>query len=198
MQELWATVGLVAAVFVATNVDDIFILVALFANPRFRTGQIVAGQLLGMLVIVGLSLAAAWLALRLAPGLVGLLGFVPLALGLYELVERVRGTSEDDDSAVSMGAGGVLAVTLITVANGGDNVALYVPLFAAQGVGAAALSAGSFLALTLGLCWLARSLVVHPRLGAPLRKYGAALAPFVLIGLGLLILIDSGALRLLF
>jgi cadmium resistance protein CadD (predicted permease) len=128
---------------------------------------------------------------------VGLLGFAPLALGLYELLQRVRGVHEDDDLAASPGAAGVLAVTLITVANGGDNVGLYVPLFAAQGVRAAALSAGIFLVLTLGLCAIARWLVAQPRLGAPLRKYGALLTPFVLIGLGLFILIDSGAFRLL-
>jgi cadmium resistance protein CadD (predicted permease) len=64
-------------------------------------------------------------------------------------------------------------------------------------VRAATFSAGIFLVLTLGLCAIARWLVVQPRLGAPLRKYGALLTPFVLIGLGLFILIDSGALRLL-
>ena len=93
----------------------------------------------------------------------------------------MRGTSEDDDSAASRGAGGVLAVTLITVANGGDNVALYVPLFTAQGVQAAAFSAASFLVLTFGLCALARWLVMHPRLGAPLRKYGALLARSLIV-----------------
>jgi cadmium resistance protein CadD (predicted permease) len=196
---LWGTLGLVLTLFVATNIDDIFILIALFANPRFRPGQIVAGQLLGMLVLIALSLGAAWLALALAPAWVGLLGFAPLALGLFELWERWRGEA-DDDAAHAPGehGGAVAAVTLITLANGGDNVALYVPLFAAQGAHEAALSAGLLLVLTLVWCAGARSLVEHAWLGGHIRRYVTPVTPFVLIGLGLYVLIDSGAWQLLF
>jgi cadmium resistance protein CadD (predicted permease) len=52
-----------------------------------------------------------------------------------------------------------------------------------------------FAALTLLWCFAASGLVRHTALGKPLRRYGHVLLPFILIGLGGLILYRSGALR---
>jgi len=40
-------------------------------------------------------------------------------------------------------------------------------------------------------------LVKHPALGPPLSRYGHRVVPFVLIGLGFLILLEAGSFKLL-
>jgi cadmium resistance protein CadD (predicted permease) len=194
--QLVAAIGLALALFVATNIDDIFILLALFSNPGYRPAQVVAGQMLGMALVIALSIAGAFLALAIAPMYVGLLGFVPLALGILKLVRK----HEADDTAAPDAASGalrMLAVTAITVANGSDNIGVYVPVFATSGRVHVAIYAVTMLVATAGLCWLAHALIQHPRLGAPIRRYAGPITPFVLIGLGVYILIESRAFAVL-
>ena len=51
-----------AAAFIATNIDDIFILMLLFAqtNDRIEKGRVAAGQYLGMVVLTAVSLLGAF------------------------------------------------------------------------------------------------------------------------------------------
>lgn len=84
-----------------------------------------------------------------------------------------------------------LAVGAVTLANGGDNVAVYTPLFATRGAGAVTLLVGVF-AVMMAL-WLlaAHALVRHPALGPPIRRIGRYALPLVLIGLGILIVAEA-------
>jgi cadmium resistance protein CadD (predicted permease) len=91
----------------------------------------------------------------------------------------------------------MLAVTAITVANGSDNIGVYVPVFATSGRVHVAIYAVTMLVATAGLCWVAHALIQHPRLGAPIRRYAGTITPFVLIGLGVYILIESRAFAVL-
>jgi cadmium resistance protein CadD (predicted permease) len=97
--------------------------------------------------------------------------------------ERERGPGE--------GRAGAIAVAAVTIANGADNMAAYVPFFASREVGELAGVAAVFAALTALWCVAAFWLVHHPTLGAPLRKYGAALLPIVLIVVGLTIFFEA-------
>jgi cadmium resistance protein CadD (predicted permease) len=54
-----------------------------------------------------------------------------------------------------------------------------------------------FVAMTAFWCFAARSMVNHPKLGKPIRRYGHRFAPIVLIGLGILIIYRTGSLGLL-
>jgi cadmium resistance protein CadD (predicted permease) len=81
----------------------------------------------------------------------------------------------------------LLAVAAVTVANGGDNLAAWIPLFTRQP--ARLLVDGLlFAALTALWCWLGWRLVQWPRLGDALRRHGDLLLAVVLIVLGLLLL----------
>jgi cadmium resistance protein CadD (predicted permease) len=53
-----------------------------------------------------------------------------------------------------------------------------------------------FAVLPLVWCFVALWLVRHTALDRPLRRYGHVLLPFILIGLGVLILYRSGAANL--
>ncbi|HEX8906374.1 MAG TPA: cadmium resistance transporter, partial [Longimicrobiaceae bacterium] len=83
-----------------------------------------------------------------------------------------------------------LAVAAVTVANGGDNLGVYIPLFASA-PGAIPVYAAIFAVMTALWCWAGHRLVRIPWIGDRLRRYGHVLLPLVLIALGLWIL--SGA-----
>lgn len=193
MIDWFASLGLALALFVATHVDDLVIVPALFLHPGLRPGQIVVGQLIGMAVLIGLSLAGSSFALALAPRHVSLLGVVPLAIGVWQAVaqlRRRRDGSEDDDAPQIGRAGAVVAVAALALASGGDNLAIYVPAFATRGGAERALWASAFMLLTVGWCGAAYAIVRHPRWGVSVRRYLTPLAPVVLIVLGLVLLLD--------
>jgi cadmium resistance protein CadD (predicted permease) len=193
---LW--IGL--ALFASTNVDDLFVLLFFFADPGFRSRQVVLGQYLGMVVLIGLSLLGA-LATRVIPlEYVGLLGFVPLALGVTKLVALRK--PADDDALGSASPGRLaglkpLAVAAVTVSNGGDNVGAYAPLFATRSGREVALLVGAFLVLTGVWCLVAYGLVSHPRVREPFRKHGRVVVPLALLALGAYLLWGCQPLRVL-
>lgn len=195
MAYLLGIVGVAIVMFASTNVDDIFVLLGFFADPKFRAKQIVIGQYLGIATLFGISAAASFLVLVIPAAYIGLLGFAPIFFGLKSLWELWNGTEtadnlEDHDKA-SAGHGNIVAVTLVTIANGGDNISVYTPLFATRSA-AEILAIGCIFAVLTAI-WLgaAHFLVNHPRLGAPIRRHGHRLVPFVLIALGILILYEA-------
>jgi cadmium resistance protein CadD (predicted permease) len=195
-----AAVLVALVVFVTTNVDDLFVLLTLFGDPTFRPREVVAGQLVAMFLLVGLSLLGALLAIVIAPAYVGLLGLAPLSIGIVALFRRRDATADEALPQLNRRGSGVarvVAVTLVTIANGGDNLAVYIPLFASRGRIEQAIMGGVFLSMTAVWCWAAQSLINHPRFGAPIRRYSRPASPYVLIALGLYILIDSRSYTLL-
>ena len=192
-----ATIGSAIVLFVATNVDDLFVLLGFFADPRIRVRHVVLGQYLGIAALVALSIAASIVSLTLAPAYVGLLGLVPVAIGIKKLLDLRRASDDSSLGSTPQGLGNKFAVALVTVANGGDNLGIYTPVFANSSHSQIWVYAAVF-AIMVAL-WLAIShrLVNHPSIGAPIREYGPRLVPFVLIAIGLLILHESDSFGLL-
>ena len=178
-------------VFASTNVDDLLLLVGYFSDRSFSPRHVIAGQILGMTAIVAISLTAATAALLISPAHVGLLGVAPIAVGIMRLLRL--GKSEEEREPIGAG---VLQVAAITIVNGGDNIAAYTPIFASQQPQEIIATIAIFAVLTLVWCVVALWLVRRTVLGKPLRRYGHIVLPFVLIGLGLLILYRSGAINL--
>jgi cadmium resistance protein CadD (predicted permease) len=189
-------------VFATTNVDDIVLLALFFADRRLRPRSVVIGQFAGIGVLTLASAVAALLALAVPDGWVALLGLAPLALGLRSLhgLWQPRPATDSDAELRDVAARGGramrlewMAVALVTMANGGDNLAVYIPLFSRE-LSLVPVYAAVFAAMTALWCAAGYWLVNHPLLGGRIRKYGSAALPFVLVGLGLYILADARAL----
>ncbi|TXI04808.1 MAG: quaternary ammonium transporter [Rhizobium sp.] len=187
--------------FVSTNVDDIFVLLGFFADPKFRARQIVIGQYLGIGALYGISVAASFLVLVIPAAYIGLLGLAPIYFGVRRLWEFRNGGTDGDDpedhEKVSAGHGNIVAVTLVTIANGGDNISVYTPIFATRSLADVLTIGCVFAALTAIWLATAHAFVNHPTLGAPIRRYGHRIVPFVLIALGVLILYEAGTATLI-
>jgi cadmium resistance protein CadD (predicted permease) len=195
MNELVTALGVAVVVFAATNVDDILLLAAFFADPGLSPRQVVAGQFLGMSVLVAASAVCALFAVVIPAGWIGLLGVVPLALGVYGLLRRTGGDGDAAPNAqgASGGSSRWLGVAGVTIANGGDNLGVYIPMFS-SGRRLLGLYVAVFAVLTAVCCLLGHYLVNNPVVGKQLARYGQAALPFVLIALGSWILADARAL----
>jgi cadmium resistance protein CadD (predicted permease) len=183
-----------AGVFAGTNVDDLLVLTVLFlaarASGKPRPWQVWAGQYAGIGVLVLVSALAA-LGLTLVPDRwVGLLGLVPIALGLRGLVAAVRRSGDGDDAPVV--AGSAIAVAGVTIANGADNIAVYTPLFRTIGVGSTVVTIVVFAVLVAVWCLAASWLGSHRRVIAAVGRYGHWLVPLVFIVIGVVIIAESG------
>lgn len=181
----WLVPSLVAVpLFVGTNADDLVLLMVFFADPRTRFSTVLTGQLTGMAVLTGISIIAARLAVQLPVMWIPLLGLIPVALGLWML--RISFTSPN--AATPAPALGWWSITVVTVANGSDNLGAYIPVFAVQSAAGFAMIAVTFGLLTLAWCELAHWLVRHPAQGDAVQRITRRTAPFVLIIVGLWIL----------
>ncbi len=180
------------ALFASTNVDDIFVLIGFFSDPRYRPRQVAIGQYLGIAVLVLASLAGSLLSLVLAPAWLGLLGLVPIALGLHRLLALRHANDEAEAATGAAAAGRVLAVAGVTIANGGDNLGIYTPVFATSSAPRLVVFVAVFAVMVALWLALAHWLVHHPALGAPIRRIGRVATPFVLIGIGVMVLVEAG------
>lgn len=205
MNALTTTLSTGFTAFTATNLDDIVILLLFFSqvNAGFRRRYIVTGQYLGFGALVLISLPGFFGSLLLPRPWIGLLGLLPIAIGLSRLFTPDRG--EDDEVEPLMPQDGhwltsVLSpqsysVAAVTFANGGDNVGIYVPLFASSSWESLVAILGLFFSLVGVWCYTAYRLTQVPTIATALTRYGNQLVPFVLIGLGILILVDSHTLE---
>jgi cadmium resistance protein CadD (predicted permease) len=187
--------------FAATNVDDTFVLLGFFADPKFRADQVVIGQYLGIATLVAWSLLAALIALVIPPAYVGLLGLVPIAIGSRKLIDLWGGRDKEEEELERHPASGahgqVFAVAAVTIANRGDSIGVYTPVFAVRTGIETAVIIAVFALMTAVWCAIAHWLVHHRTIGAPLRKFGHLILPPLLIGLGLSVLLEAGSFALL-
>ena len=181
--------------FVSTNIDDIFVLMLFYASGKFSKPTIVVGQYLGIGALVLISIVGAYIGSFFDERYVGLLGLFPIYLAIRQVIALFRGQADNDDDG-ALKSPGILAIAGVTVANGGDNIGVYVPLLAAMSPIEKIQLVIVFTIATYLWCRTAQYLVSHPLVAKQLEKYGHILTPIVLFLLGLLILIESRTLSL--
>lgn len=190
-------IALGVTAFVATNLDDSLLLLFFFGDRRFRARHVFVGQALGIGLLVLISLAGALLALALPERLIGLLGILPVALGLKQLIEQRQSTIADkpgpEPAAQPHNPGWrrAAAVAGITLANGGDNIGVYVPLFATRPPAQTALLLAVFAAMLVVWTFSGYYLARRSIMAGPLQRVGRRIMPYMLILLGALILLES-------
>jgi cadmium resistance protein CadD (predicted permease) len=138
---LLVPIATAATAFTATNLDDIIILLLLFSQlgERLKAVHVVGGQFLGFTLLVLASLAGFVGSLLIPEEWIGLLGLLPISIGISRLIEVLQGgdggeefqanPSEREGFWRSWPLAEVFSVAAVTVANGGDNIGIYLPLF---------------------------------------------------------------------
>jgi len=198
MDQLFPEILLAVVAFTSTNLDDLFLLSCLFVDVKFSTRSIIIGQFIGMSVLVLASVLIAWFAVAIPGGWLALLGLAPLFLGATRFwklwqerqANRTLSSSEfvgPEQLNWTKSRYAAWMVMILTVANGGDNLSVYIPLFSVQ-LGMLPIYLTVFALMTGLWCLLAYHLTNHPLLRERLKRYGRILIPFVLVGIGLRVL----------
>ncbi|MBF2005801.1 MAG: cadmium resistance transporter [Chlorogloeopsis fritschii C42_A2020_084] len=213
----WLTGTLIIGISAAfaTTFDDNIYLTAFFGkvNHIFRPKHIIVGEFVGFTALVFASLPGFFGGLILPESWIGLLGILPISIGIINLMSR----NDDGDTIQDVSIGFSHAVksrrrkkslwatlrdphtyrvSAVTIANGGNNIGIYVPLFASSNLP----SLGVILCvcyLTVGLwCFLSYNLTRNPLMAPLLARYGRKVFPIVLIWLGFSIMMKSGTFQL--
>lgn len=207
------------AVAVATTFDDNIYLTAFFSevNRTFRPQHIVVGEILGFTVLMIVSLLGFLMGLAIPSTWTGLLGILPILIGLNNLL-KLNQDDSDEDKLANLKRNSkyrgfdsrkpslwdvicdrqTYRVSSVTIANGGNNLGIYIPLFATSSIQNLAVIVP--VCYCIVLCWLFMSynLTRLPGIALILSRYASKIFPFVLMWLGFRILIDSESYRLFF
>lgn len=211
----WVVAAVITSLtsFIATNLDDLVILIVFFSDKSFRSRHILVGHTIGFIALIVASLPGFLGGLLLSDEWIGLLGILPMSIGVHQwfqpnedfdaiqTVSHELESSQTERSRISFLNSLLVSqtyhVAAVTFANGGDNIGIYVPLFASNDLPSLLIVISLFLILTFIWCYVAYYTTHHPSLAPLVTQYGKRLIPFALIGLGLYILIENGSYRLL-
>src|SRR5215204_3979104 len=193
MIDILGLVAIGVGAFAATNIDDIFVLMIFFSSLTFPVRHVVIGQYLGIGLLIVISALGSLITLVVPIYIIGLMGIIPIAIGIKNLAEirkkddsysRQVVQNKKNKSYLSF-----LAVAGVTFSNGGDNIGVYIPLFSKYNTLSqiTALTA-VFITMTAVWCIVAYYFVNHPLVASRIRYTGNVILPFVLIGLGIYIL----------
>jgi cadmium resistance protein CadD (predicted permease) len=183
--------------FAITNVDDIVILALFFGRGEGKRGaarRVVVGQYLAFIAILAIAIGIAYGAGFLPRQAIAYLGLLPIGIGLWEAWKLWNHRAEDGNRQANTGEGAaVLKVAATTFGNGGDNIGVYVPVFATVSTGATIIYAAVFLVLVGVWCAAGRFFATHPVIARALSRWGHLVLPVVLVAIGVFILVEGGA-----
>ncbi len=172
--------------YISTNIDDIFVLMILLAQaPKGAKGRLVTGHFLGVGILTAVSMLGSLGLQNLPLHYVGILGLVPIGLGIKAWFHR-------DDEEMEAKAVGLLSMAMITLGNGADNIGVYIPLFTGFSSAERLSAVIVFAVMTALWVFLANMLAEFPKIKSVIEKNKAIAIPVVFIALGVFIILDSG------
>ncbi|UJR29466.1 hypothetical protein I4U23_010678 [Adineta vaga] len=220
LKEILKLISKVIITFLLTNIQDVVILMNFFLESSekdslLRSDHVVFGQYLGFSTLLILSLLGYTISYMLPVKLFGFLGFLIISFGLNGLKkltkdlrinrQKIRENdqceiiqSESDENIILKDNESfcddikqIIKVSLVTIANGNDNIAIYVPIFV-QSTDCEIVAYGlGFLFMVGILCLFCYCFIHFPPIFKFAQKYAEFISPFVFIALGIYILISS-------
>ncbi|CAF3148573.1 unnamed protein product [Rotaria sp. Silwood2] len=199
-------VSKVIITFILTNIQDVVILINFFlesskTDSLLKNRHVVLGQYLGFSTLLTLSLIGYTISYILPVKLFDLLKkrkekrnklqqnpeneqvvFIQLESESIKSNEKQTCTSNIKQ---------IVKVSLVTIANGNDNIAIYVPIFVQSNSWEIIAYAIGFLLMVGVLCLMCYCFIHFPPIFKFAQKYAQFISPFVFIALGIYILIDS-------
>lgn len=187
-------IGLLAAgitAFVASNIDDTFVLILLFLSPNLLPRHVIIGQFSGIALLVLVSSLASLLVLAIPAFAIGFMGLIPIVIGIKKIIDYKEGT-ETEEQNINKSSTSILSVAAITVSNGGDDIGAFAPLFAKYNtMNEFFFTVVLFMIMTLVWCMVTYYFIMHSAITSRIGPMSRIISPFALIGLGIYIISDS-------
>ena len=191
---LISIIPIAAGAYVATNLDNFTLLVTLLARYRSHMLTVALGYLASMLIMMGIAYGIGRAANAISVEYLGLLGIVPISVGVYGIVRLRHDTSTAAFADVTTLAAGqtVFVATLMSqIANGADTIVAISALFADSSPAADVLILVTLVATSIAFVLAAFYAVRHPGFSKWIDRYGALVTPFILSAVGAYILANT-------
>lgn len=189
---LGQTALVAVAAFASTNVDNLLLCAAQQAAARpDRVRRIVYGQLTGVFMVAMVATAVAVVLFDVPDRAIGLLGLVPIAYGLRDLV-ALRDPERRAGRITTSAAGGFFTAWAVSLGASGDNLAVYIPTLRHVGAAGKAVTFAVFAVGGVLLCLLAVAVGRHPATLRALDRVGVYAAPVLYLAIGVIVLWRSG------
>lgn len=185
--------------FISTNLDDILVLMILFVSigNGMEKRAIFIGQYIGIGCLVLVSILGAFGLSFLPRQYLGILGFVPIILGLKVWVDYRRDNKNNkqdtqENALLRTTRFGVFSVVAITLANGADNIGIYIPIFSHYSPWEIMVTVVVFAVMIFIWCIIGEKLANYPLIKEKIQKYKQIIIPVVFIALGIFVIVESG------
>ena len=189
MADFIGLIGIGITAFIASNIDDTFILIILFMTPGLSARDVTVGQFLGIIILVAVSSLAVLLSLAIPPFAIGFLGIIPIVIGVKRLLEYRENEAE---AYAQKGYLSFLSVAAVTVSNGGDDIGVFTPLFVKyNGIVEFSLLISLLMIMTGIWCIVTYYFLRHPFIASRINALSKIVTPFALISIGIYIILDS-------
>ncbi len=189
--------GLAALSYVSTNCDNLLILSAYSVKPGYRTPLV----RLTFIFVCVMVLVASLLLARAADNSflarqVHYLGVIPVSLGAWQLLQLALGRVADQEPAEGKtpsrkGLALYLSFALVLFANSGDSIGVMTPLLADLKPSLVLASFAAAMLVAIVMTWFAKLLGHHPATRTHVQRIAKWALPFLLIGIGVMILTDE-------
>lgn len=183
--------------YIATSIDYIVILVVLFSQfikKKDGIRNIVVGQYLGFTILIVISLLATFGLAYVPQNWIGLLGLIPIFIGLKVLFEREEDKEEEDEEiieATNRFGRQFLSVAFISIAAGGDNLGVYIPYFTTINALELVVTLAIFYFLAAVLLYFCYRISAFKSVSETVGKYEKIIVPIVFIALGIMIMFEN-------
>ncbi len=187
MHSILSVIVVAALAYVGTMFDNFFAFAAqLLVTDPTRYKRVSWAQALGVGALILIAGALGSLLTPIPLPWIGILCLAPWALGVHAWRQRNRAPSETYRR-------GAITTFVMTLALGGDNLAVWIPLLRANGVVHSVVTVCIFAALEFLFIVSARAITGHPKVVEWGSKYAPRSVPWIYFGLGVLILIECGS-----
>lgn len=196
MTETLIIIAVTAGAFIATNLDNLVLLVALYSRFKQHSGLVAFGYITGMIIIGAISVAVGEVGDYIPVTYLGYLGVIPIMLGITALIHVARGTQSGASSSIATSTSSraiFVTVVLTQLSNSADSIITFSALLADSLDATDYLIAPTFLAMSGIFAWLAYYSQSHHIISMVLNRYGHYLTPFILIMVGFYILANTAS-----
>jgi cadmium resistance transport/sequestration family protein len=187
------------AVFLATSVDELVVLTTMFAYAERQgaVAEVYLGQLLSQAVLLTVAALAAFGIETVSEKAIGVLGVLPIALGIRVLLGGDDDTSEAREAAsrFDSGVGFTLTVALVAIGGGGEELAVFIPFLGSLATPDLVVAVVTLLVLVPLWCRVSQRIASLSRIQKWIARYQRVFVPVVFIGLGVFVIVDSGLLE---
>lgn len=188
MHTILSVIVVAILAFLGTMFDNFFAFSAqLIVTEKNRVRRVSYAQALGVATLLVVAGGIGSLLTPIPLPWVGLLCLAPWALAWYAWRNRKKEPRE-------VFRRGALTTFAMTLALGGDNLGVWIPLLRADGIAHAIVTVAIFAVMELLFLVSAQAFASHPRVVEWGTKHAPSFMPWLYFGLGVLILIECGSL----